>query len=342
MRASRATVAAVVSASLLALGACGGGASDLVMNDGPAPGRSQTAVRLYAYSAPKAGFERVIREFRATPQGKDVTVEQSYGASGDQARKVAAGAPADVVSFSLAPDVQRLVDAGLVEAGWDDGPERGVPFGSVVTIVVRKGNPKGITGWDDLLRPDVEVVTPNPFSSGSAKWNLLAPYADKSDGGKDPRAALDYLRELVRDHVTIQPKSAREASEAFIQGTGDALLSYENEALFLERNGEPVEHHTPDATFKIENPMAVLKHAKNAVAAQAFADFQYTRAGQTAWAQAGFRPVDPQVAASFAAEFPVPRTLWTIEDLGGWPAVDKALFDPGDGSIATIYDAATR
>jgi sulfate transport system substrate-binding protein len=342
MRASQLTAVVALSSSFLAVAACGGGTSDLVAGDArPATG-AQTTVRLYAYSAPKAGFEKVIAAFHRTPQGRGVGVEQSYGASGDQSRKVAAGAPADVVSFSLAPDVQRLVDVGLVDPGWDAGPQHGVPFGSVVTIVVRKGNPLGITGWDDLLKPGVEVVTPNPFSSGSAKWNLLAPYAAKSDGGTHPEAGLTYVRELVQGHVTIQPKSAREASEAFVQGTGDALLSYENEALFLERSGEPVEHHTPATTFKIENPLAVLTTAKDPAAAMAFNDFQYTRAGQTAWAQAGFRPVDPQVGASFATVFPAPATLWTIDDLGGWPAVDAALFDPAHGSIATIYDAATR
>lgn len=345
MRMPRTGVAAVASTLVLGLTACGGGASDLVASDrvgtaGQESGGGGT-VRLYAYSAPKPGFDAVIPAFTATRAGAGVAFEQSYGASGDQSRKVAAGAPADVVSFSLAPDVTRLVDAGLVDAGWDAGPQHGVPFGSVVTIVVRKGNPKGITGWDDLLKPGVEVVTPNPFSSGSAKWNLLAPYAALSDGGKLPDG-LTYLRQLVKDHVRVQPKSAREASEAFIQGTGDALLSYENEALFLERKGEAVEHHTPDVTFKIENPVAVLSNAQNPAGARAFVDFLYTQPAQKAWAEAGFRPVDERVAREFAADYPAPRTLWTVADLGGWPEVDASLFDQKDGAIAQIYDAATR
>jgi sulfate transport system substrate-binding protein len=330
----------------LALTACGGGASDVVASQ-RTPGAGQGAdggstVRLYAYSAPKPGFDAVIPAFTATGPGRGVTFEQSYGASGDQSRKVAAGAPADGVSFSLEPDVTRLVDAGLVDRSWNSGPHHGVPFGSVVTIVVRKGNPHGITGWDDLLKPGVQVVTPNPFSSGSAKWNLLAPYAEKSDGGRDPQAGLDYIRRLVTDHVRVQPKSAREASEAFIQGTGDALLSYENEAIFLERQGEEVEHHTPDATFKIENPVAVLAGAEHSTAARAFVDFLYTPQAQRTWAEAGFRPVDDDVTKEFASELPPPHTLWTIADLGGWPAVDASLFDKETGSIAKIYDAATR
>ena len=128
--------------------------------------------------------------------------------------------------------------------------------------MTRKGNPKNIKTWDDLLKPGIEVVTPNPFSSGSAKWNLLAPYAEKSQGGKNPQAGLAYLDKLISDHVKVQPKSGREASETFLQGSGDVLLSYENEALFLERNGEEVEHVTPATTFKIENPVAVTKKAK--------------------------------------------------------------------------------
>jgi sulfate/thiosulfate transport system substrate-binding protein len=325
------------------LAACGGGASDVVAADRvAATGGSAGTVRLFAYSAPKVGFDAVIPGFQGTPAGEGVTFEQSYGASGDQSRKVAAGAPADVISFSLEPDVTRLVDAGLVEPDWNAGQHHGVPFGSVVTIIVRKGNPRHVADWDDLLQPGLEVVTPNPFSSGSAKWNLLAPYAAESDGGTDQRAGLDYVRRLVEDHVRTQPKSAREASEAFLQGTGDALLSYENEALFIERSGEDVEHVTPPSTFKIENPVAVLKRAQDPTQAKAFEDYLYTPAAQRLWAESGFRPVDETVAAEFAGTFPQPHKLWTIADLGGWATVDKALFDKDSGSIATIYDAATR
>jgi sulfate transport system substrate-binding protein len=271
-----------------------------------------------------------------------VTFQQSYGASGDQSRKVAAGATADIVNFSVEPDVTRLVDAGLVDAGWNSGPQKGIPFGSVVTIVVRKGNPKGIKDWDDLLKPGVNVVTPNPFSSGSAKWNLLAPYTAKSNGGTNAQAGLDYVSALVKDHVTTQPKSGREASDTFLQGTGDALISYENEAIFLERGGDPVEHVTPPTTFKIENPLAVVKTSTNLATAKAFNDYLYTPAAQTLLAQAGFRPVDEAVAKEYASSFPAPSKLWTIADLGGWKTVDKALFAKDTGTIAVIYDAATK
>ncbi len=337
-----------VAVALLALvvAACGG-ASDEVGGTSDAPkaasggGGATTKLSLVAYAVPKVGFDKVIPAFDKTPAGKGISFSQSYGASGDQSRKVESGLPTDVVNFSVEPDVTRLVKAGIVDSSWNQNEHKGIPFGSVVTIVTRKGNPKNIQTWDDLLKPGVEVVTPNPFSSGSAKWNLLAPYAEKSNGGADPKAGLAYLSKLIGDHIKVQPKSGREATETFLQGTGDVLLSYENEALFAERSGEDVEHHTPDTTFKIENPIAVVNTSKHLDQAEAFVDFQYTPEGQTAWAEAGFRPVDSSVAAKFAADFPEPKKLWTIDDLGGWSKVNDELFDPDKGSVAKIYDKAT-
>ncbi|KAF0845825.1 sulfate ABC transporter substrate-binding protein [Nocardia caishijiensis] len=338
----RVAVVALTAVAAITLSACGGGASDSTGGDSAADGSAGT-INLYAYAVPKPGFDKVVPEFNKTEAGKGVQVQASYGASGDQSRKVKDGAEADIVNFSVEPDITRLVDAGLVESNWNADASKGIPFGSVVTLVVRKGNPKGIKDWDDLVKPGVEVVTPNPFSSGSAKWNLLAPYAAKSDGGKNPQAGLDYLTQLISpEHVKVQPKSGREATETFLQGTGDVLLSYENEAIFSERNGDPIEHINPPVTFKIENPVAVLKNAKNQAKALAFRDFLFTPAGQKAWAQAGFRPVDPKVAAEFAADFPQPTKLWTIDDLGGWKTVDKELFAQGTGKVAVIYDQATK
>jgi len=337
----RFAAAALTTVAAVVLTACGGGASDSV--DGVDADGSGGSINLYAYAVPKPGFDKVIPEFQKTDAGTGVQIQQSYGASGDQSRKVKDGAQADVVNFSVEPDITRLVAAGLVDESWNAGPDKGVPFGSVVALVVREGNPKNIQNWDDLLKPGVEVVTPNPFSSGSAKWNLLAPYAAKSDGGKNPQAGLDYLSRLISpEHVKVQPKSGREATETFLQGTGDVLLSYENEAIFAARNGDPIEHIVPADTFKIENPVAVLKNAQNQEKAVAFRDFLFTPEGQKAWAEAGFRPVDPQVAADFAADFPTPAKLWTIADLGGWSKVDSELFTADTGSIAIIYENATR
>src|SRR3954462_12390537 len=334
---------AVVAAALALVVAACGGSSD-VAGAGKTNGASTgggAKLSLVAYSVPKPGFDKVIPAFQQTAAGKGITFSQSYGASGDQSRKVESGFAADIVHFSLEPDITRLVKSGQVDDDWNSNEHKGVPFGSVVTIIVRKGNPKGIKTWDDLLKPGVEVVTPNPFSSGSAKWNLLAPYAFKSDGGKHPQPGLDYLSKLIGDHVKVQPKSGREATETFNQGTGDALLTYENEALFDERNGDPVEHVTPDTTFKIENPVAVINSSKHKAQAQAFVNFLYTPEGQRAWAQAGFRPVDESVAAEFAKDFPTPKKLYTIDDLGGWSKVNDELFDPDKGSVAKIYNEAT-
>ncbi|MFI9505164.1 sulfate ABC transporter substrate-binding protein [Nocardia sp. NPDC052566] len=332
---------ALTALAAVALTACGGGASDSTSDSGN--DKSGGTLNLYGYAVPKPGFDKVIPEFNKTEKGKGVQILGSYGASGDQSRKVKDGAEADIVNFSVEPDITRLVDAGLVDASWNADATKGIPFGSVVAIVVRKGNPKGIKDWDDLLRPGIEVVTPNPFSSGSAKWNLLAPYAAKSDGGKNPQAGLDYLSQLIsKDHVKVQPKSGREATETFLQGTGDVLLSYENEAIFSERNGDKIEHFIPPATFKIENPVAVLKTSKHPEKAAAFRDFLFTTEGQKAWAAAGFRPVDPKVAADYAKDFPTPQKVWTIADLGGWKTVDKELFAANTGSVAVIYDKATK
>ncbi len=341
-RRSRYFATAVAVIGAVTLTACSGGSSDTVGGDTGSGDGTGGTINLFAYAVPKPGFGKIIPAFEATDAGKNVKIQDSYGASGDQSRKVKDGAEADVVNFSVEPDITRLVDAGLVDANWNADANKGIPFGSVVTIVVRQGNPKNIQTWDDLLKPGVEVVTPNPFSSGSAKWNLLAPYADKSEGGKNPQAGLDYLSQLVGNHVNVQPKSGREATETFLQGTGDVLLSYENEALFAERNGDPVEHVTPATTFKIENPVAVVKISKNLTKATAFKDFLFTKDGQKLWAEAGFRPVDPEVAKEFAADFPAPAKLWTIADLGGWKQVDNELFSKDTGSIAKIYDAATK
>ena len=174
---------------------------------------------------------------RQDPGGRGRRFKTSFGASGEQSRAVEAGQEADVVTFSIEPDMTRLVDAGLVDADWNDTPNEGLVTTSVVSFIVRKGNPKNIKTWDDLLKPGVEVLTPNPFTSGAAKWNLLAAYG-AADGGKDPEAGLDYVRELITEHVKVQDKSGREALQNFIGGNGDVLLSYEYEAITANKKGE--------------------------------------------------------------------------------------------------------
>jgi sulfate/thiosulfate transport system substrate-binding protein len=331
--------AVVLAATASLLAACGGGSSDVA--GGGDQDSAETTLTLVAYAVPEPGWSKILPAFAATNEGKGVAVTTSYGASGDQSRSVVDGKPADIVNFSVEPDVNRLVKADKVAKDWNADATKGIPFGSVVSLVVREGNPKNINDWDDLLAPGIEVVTPSPLSSGSAKWNLLAPYAAKSNGGKDPQVGLDFVNKLVTEHVKTRPASGREATDVFLQGTGDVLLSYENEAINVERQGKPVEHINPPQTFKIENPVAVVTSSAHLDKANALKNFLYTAEGQKIWAEAGFRPVDPAVAADFADDFPTPQKLWTIADLGGWNSVDPALFDKDNGSITKIYKQAT-
>lgn len=330
-------VAVVLLVGLVA--ACRGGPSDVVGGGGL--GNAKSSITLVAYSVAEPGWSKVIPAFNASEEGRGVQVISSFGASGDQSRGVGEGKPADVVNFSVEPDITRLIKSGKVSKDWNTDATKGIPFGSLVTFVVRKGNPKNIRDWDDLLRPGVEVITPSPLSSGSAKWNLLAPYAVKSEGGRNNQGGIDYINRLVREHVKLRPGSGREATDVFVQGSGDVLISYENEAIAAARAGKPVEYVTPPQTFKIENPIAVITASTHLPAATAFKNFQYTATAQQLWAQAGFRPVDPSVAAAFRNEFPLPAKLWTIADLGGWGTVDPKLFDKSAGLITKIYTQVT-
>ena len=334
---TRLALMAMAATAAMVASACAGGSSDSVDGSGSSSGAG-IPLTLIAYAVPKPGWDQIVPAFEASENGEDLSFNADYGASGNQSRKVADGAPADLVNFSVEPDITRLVTAGRVDADWNQNAYNGVPFGSLVSLVVREGNPKNIRDWDDLLRDDVSVISPNPLSSGSAKWNLLAPYAAKSNGGQDRQAGLDYVRNLV-SHFPIQPESGRAATEAFLQGQGDVLLSYENEALLLERDNQPVEYINPPSTFRIDNPVAVINNSANLEAAQRLNDFLYTEEGQTVWAEAGFRPVDPAVLDKFRDQFPEPEQLWTIDDLGGWETVDSELF--GDsGEITAIYTQA--
>jgi sulfate transport system substrate-binding protein len=210
--------------------------------------------------------------------------------------------------------------------------------------VVRKGNPKGIHDWEVIVADGIEVVTPNPFSSGGARWNLLAPYALKSNGGQDPQAGLDFVKEIV-EHTKAQPKSAREATELFESGEGDVLLSHESEATIASKANSDIEIVIPPTTFKIETPFAIVTKGQDEAhqaAAEAFRDFLYSEAGQKLWAQTGFRPVVDSVTSEFSSSFPSPEKLYTIGDLGGWSTVNVDLFDPEKGTIAKIYDDVTQ
>jgi sulfate/thiosulfate transport system substrate-binding protein len=337
---SLALLAALVTAALVAAGC--GGADDTAGggSTGGSDGGSNARLSLVAYSTPQVVYDEVIPQFTKTDAGRGVTFRESFGASGDQSRAVESGLAADVVTFSLEPDMTRLVKAGLVDDTWAQNATKGLVSRSVVSFIVRKGNPKNIRTWDDLLKPGVKVLTPNPFTSGAAKWNLLAGYGAKSGGGESPDAGLAYLRELITEHVAVQDKSGREALQNFASGTGDVLLSYENEAITAQRKGQKVDYVVPDQTILIENPIAVVKSSKNAAQAKAFVDYALSAPAQQRFAEWGYRPVDDAVLQRNASRFPTPKGLFTIRDLGGWSKVNDEFFDPEKGSAAKIEEAA--
>jgi len=336
---------AVVIAAALVLAACGGaddtaGGGSSGSSGSASSGGANTQLSLVAYSTPQVVYDEVIPGFQGTEAGSGVTFKESFGASGDQSRAVESGLPADVVAFSLAPDMDRLVKAGLVADDWADTPTKGFVSKSVVSLIVRKGNPKGIHGWDDLLKPGVKVLTPNPFTSGAAKWNILAAYGAKSGGGENAQAGLDYLRQLITKHVVVQDKSGREALQNFTSGTGDVLISYENEAITARKKGQKVDYVIPDQTISIENPIAVVSKSSHATQAKAFVAYALSAAGQQKFAAWGYRPVDRAVFDEHKDEFPTPKGLFTIDDLGGWSKVNDQFFDPDNGSVAKIEQAA--
>ena len=336
-------VAAIAAALVVA--ACGGsddtaGGGSSSASSAAASGGPKTQLSLIAYSTPQVVYDEVIPQFQKTQAGNGVTFKESFGASGDQSRAVEAGLPADVVTFSLAPDMDRLVKAGLVANDWANTPTKGLVSKSVVSLIVRKGNPKNIHTWDDLLKPGVKVLTPNPFTSGAAKWNIMAAYGAKSGGGENAQAGLDYLRQLITKHVVVQDKSGREALQNFTSGTGDVLISYENEAITAQKKGQKVDYVIPDQTISIENPIAVVSKSSHTQQAKAFVDFALSAPAQQVFADWGYRPVDQAVFDKNKAKFPTPKGLFTIQDLGGWSKVNDEFFDPDKGSVAEIEQAA--
>ena len=328
--ATRWTAALTGAFSLLALSACGGSSSS---SSSAAGSGSKVTLNLVAYSTPQAAYTAEIAAFQKTPAGKNVEIKGSYGASGDQSRAVASGQAADIVAFSLAPDIDRLVKAKLVDASWDTNPYKGMVTDSVVVITTRKGNPKHISTWADLVKPGIKVLTPNPFSSGSARWNILAAYEAQIKAGQTEAQATAYLASLFKN-VPVQADSGRASLQTFTGGEGDAIITYENEAIFAQQNKQAVDYTVPPATILIENPIAVTSESKHPVQAKAFLDFLYSQAGQKIYVDNGYRPVVAGVPG--ADKFPKPAQLFTIADLGGWTAATTKFFDPDKGLITTI------
>jgi sulfate transport system substrate-binding protein len=297
----------------------------------PAGAQSGGTVNLVAYSTPKPAYTVLSTDFAKTKAGAGVTVSPSFGPSGTQATSVVDGLPADVVNFSLEPDMAKLVKAGLVSSSWDKGSTKGMVTDSIVSFVVRPGNPKHITTWADLVKSGVGVITPNVFSSGSAKWNIMAAYGAELALGKTHAQAQQYLSKLLHNAVA-QPSSASAALQTFLSGQGDVLLDYEDDALYAKSKGEAVDIVTPPQTILIQNPIAVTKTASPA--AKAFVAYLLSPAGQNVWGKQGYRPVLPSVASKFS--FPKPKTLFTIDHLGGWTTVNKSFFDPQTGIVAHV------
>ena len=310
--------------------------------DAPPPAVEETTLNLVGFAVPKAANNAIQALWAETPDGAGVTWVESYGASGDQSRAVEAGLEADYVHFSLEGDVTRLVKAGLVDENWNTGPTEGIVSSSLVVIAVRPGNPLGIEDWDDLIKPGVEIVTPNPGSSGAARWNILAAWGYVTENGGSEQDAIDFQTALFNNIVAL-PGSGRDATSTFLAGTGDVLLSYENETILARQQGEEIEYIVPSTTLRIDNPGAVLKNA-NPKAAK-WLEFLFTPEAQGEYAKLGFRPVIDGVevgtvegANDPSNPFPAPADkLLTIKgDFGGWSEANPKFFDPDNGIITKI------
>jgi sulfate/thiosulfate-binding protein len=302
-----------------------------------------TTLSLVAYSTPKPVLAKIIQAWQATPDGSGVSITQSYGASTNQAKAVAAGQPADLVFLSTGDDVNLLVDAGLVDQSWSRQAYDGIAANTVVVFAVRDGNPKHIKGWADLVRPGVQVVTPNPFSSGSAKWNILAAYGSQRRLGKTDQQGIAYVRQLFQ-HVVSQDTSGSNATNTFLSGKGDVLITYESEAINANLQGKNIQYVIPRQSMLIQLPIAVLKDTKNKDTANKFIRFVKSQQAQEVFPQFGFRPVNQKVAgeASVKKRFPARPGLFKVDDryIGGWRAADKKWFDPKSGLMVKIEQAS--
>jgi sulfate transport system substrate-binding protein len=296
-----------------------------------------TNLSLVAYSTPKTVMGKIIQAWQQTPGGKDVSFSQSYGASTDQARAVGQGLNADIVFLSTGDDVNLLVDDGLVDSKWNRQSYDGIAADTVVVFAVRNGNPKHIKGWADLVKRGVQVITPNPFSSGSAKWNVLAAYGAQRRLGKTDKQAATYVQNLFK-HVVSQDTSGRNATNTFLAGRGDVLITYESEAINSRLNGQDIQYVIPRQSMLIELPIAVTKSSSNKDKVNQFIRFVKGSTAQDLFAQYGFRPVDKTVAKKYADKYPTRPGIFAIDDktFGGWRKADKLWFDPNKGRMVAI------
>jgi sulfate/thiosulfate-binding protein len=309
--------AAVAIAVAVATGLAGCGGSE---SGGGGAGKQ---IDIVGFAVIKSAYDALGEGFEKTPAGDGVSFKGSYGASGAQSRAVIAGQRADLVALSLTPDVDNIAKAGKIDPSWSSGATKGIVSSSVVVIAVRKGNPKNIQGWADIVKPGVGIVTPDPGTSGSAKWNLLGAYTQALGPNQDEAAATAYLQSFVKNVVSWND-SGRTATDAFVKGTGDVLISYENEAIAARAAGVELDYVVPDTTFLIENPAAVLKDADPVT--KDFLAYIEGDEGQKILGSKGFRPIDGSPGTVTGVEgandpakpFPAVTNLVTVADLGGW------------------------
>jgi sulfate/thiosulfate transport system substrate-binding protein len=297
----------------------------------------EVKLTLAAYTTPREAYAEIIPLFQAhwkEKTGQTVTVEESYQGSGAQSRAVVEGFEADIVALSLEADVIRIEDAELITHDWRSKPFGGMVSTSVVAFAVREGNPNNIKDWADLTQPDLEILTPNPKTSGGAMWNVLALYGAAKRGhvegvSADDAGAQEFLLSVLQN-VTVMDKGARESITNFEKGIGDVAITYENEVLVGQKAGINYELVLPTSTIRIDNPVAVVdtyvdKHGTREVA-EAFVDFLFTKEAQEIFAQHGLRSPDEEVANATADTYPPIEDLFTIEDFGGWKEATPTFF----------------
>jgi sulfate transport system substrate-binding protein len=296
--------------------------------------RSQdVTLNLVAYSTPRPVLTRLIEEFRKTPAGAGISVRASYGPSSAQGQAVANGLPADGVILNTGNDINDLVDKGLVSPSWDRQSYKGVVWNSTVVFGLRNGNPKKIKGWNDLVKPGVQAVTVNPFTGGIAKWNVLAAYVAQRRLGKSEKQAIAYLQRFYQNNVVSQDSSGSNATNTFLSGKGDVLLTFESEAI----NGK-IPYVIPRQTMLIDVYIAAITKSEHKAEWNAFSRFLKTYPAQKILAENGYRPVDRRAIAEYRSKFPVRagETPITHKLLGGWRAVDKKWFDPNRSVMQQI------
>jgi len=301
-----------------------------------------TTLNLVAYSTPKAVMGQLINRFGHQPAGRGVSFTQSYGPSGSQAKAIVAGQPADIAFLSTGLDMDTVADAGIVSKSWTSTPYHGIAADSVVAFVVRPGNPKHIHTWKDLTKPGVQVVTPDPFPSGSAKWNVLAAYGYARKSGMSNNNAIAFVTKVFKN-VVAQPSSGSNAANAFFSGQGDVLITYESEAYAAFAAGKQGKLVVPKPTMLIQLPMAATKGAPGA--AKAFIKYAHAPKQQRIFAQNGYRPVVKTVLkspllANWRKKFNTGPTF-NIDDklFGGWRKANSVWFDLNGGRMVKIEQA---